>query len=215
MNFERLKILRGYFKKGFQDWRNELFEYRFLILLSLIIVVIAGFLDYYSGVYVSSARVADVPDLILDHVGPYDLRPVYIYGYIALIVALFLYPLVLHIRMLHIVISQFSLLVMLRALFMIFTHLQSPLDAIQVDFPWIFKGLSFQNDLFFSGHAAIPFLGYLLFRKSKIKYFFLAGSIVMAVTVLLMHIHYSIDVFSAYFIAACSYRIVNRILTKV
>ena len=158
---------------------------------------------------------ADVPDLILDHVGPYDLRPVYIYGYIALIVALFLYPLVLHIRMLHIVISQFSLLVMLRALFMIFTHLQSPLDAIQVDFPWIFKGLSFQNDLFFSGHAAIPFLGYLLFRKSKIKYFFLAGSIVMAVTVLLMHIHYSIDVFSAYFIAACSYRIVNRILTKV
>jgi len=53
MNFERLKILRGYFKKGFQDWRNELFEYRFLILLSLIIVVIAGFLDYYSGVYVS------------------------------------------------------------------------------------------------------------------------------------------------------------------
>jgi len=215
MNFERLKILRGYFKKGFQDWRNELFEYRFLILLSLIIVVIAGFLDYYSGVYVSSARVADVPDLILDHVGPYDLRPVYIYGYIALIVVLFLYPLVLHIRMLHIVISQFSLLVMLRALFMIFTHLRSPLDAIPVDFPWIFKGLSFQNDLFFSGHAAIPFLGYLLFRKSKIKYFFLAGSIVMAVTVLLMHIHYSIDVFSAYFIAACSYRIVNRILTKV
>jgi len=215
MNFERLKILRGYFKKGFQDWRNELFEYRFLILLSLIIVVIAGFLDYYSGVYVSSTRVADVPDLILDHVGPYDLRVVYICGYLALIVALFLYPLILHIRMLHIVISQFSLLVMLRALFMIFTHLRSPLDAIPVDFPWIFKGLSFQNDLFFSGHAAIPFLGYLLFRKSKIKYFFLAGSIVMSVTVLLMHIHYSIDVFSAYFIAACSYRIVDRILTKI
>jgi hypothetical protein len=215
MIFERLTILKGYFKKGFQDWRNELFEYRFLIFLSLIIVVIAGFLDYYSGVYVTRVKAGEVPDLILDHIGPYNLKAVYIYGYLILIFALFLYPLILHIRMLHITISQFSLLVMLRALFMIFTHLQSPLDAIPVSFPWIFKGLSFQNDMFFSGHAAIPFLGYLLFSKSKIKYFFLAGSILMSVTVLLMHIHYSIDVFSAYFIAACSYRIVNKILTRI
>jgi hypothetical protein len=215
MDLKKMTNLKGYFKKGFQDWRNELFEYRFLIFLSLIIVVITGFLDYYSGVYVTKVKAEIVPDLILDHIGPYNLWPIYVYGYLILVVTLFMFPLLVHIRMLHITISQFSMLVMLRALFMIFTHLQSPPEAISVGFPWIFKGLSFQNDMFFSGHAAIPFLGYLLFNKSLIKYFFLAGSITMAITVLLMHIHYSIDVFSAYFIAYCSYRIVNKILTKI
>lgn len=206
--------IKEYFRKGFQEWKNELFEYKYVILLSLIAVAIAAFLDYYSGVYVSSANVADVPDLILDHIGPVDMSYFYVYGYLILVFALFLYPLILHIRTLHIVISQFSLLVMLRALFMIFTHLQSPLDAIIIHFPWIFKGLSFENDMFFSGHTAIPFLGFLLFRKSKIRFFFLIGSVLMAITVILMHIHYSIDVFSAYFITYCSYRIGRYMLRK-
>jgi len=211
---QKLSAIKEYFRKGFQEWRNELFEYKYVILLSLIIVAIATFLDYYSGVYVSTTNVADVPDLILDHIGPVDMSFLFVYGYLILVFALFLYPLILHIRTLHVVISQFSLLVMLRALFMIFTHLQSPLDAISIHFPWILRGLSFENDMFFSGHTAIPFLGFLLFRKSKIRFFFLTGSVLMAATVLLMHIHYSIDVFSAYFITYCSYWMGRYMLRK-
>lgn len=211
---KKLPTIKEYFEKGFQDWKNELFEYKYVLLLSLIAVAIAAFLDYYSGVYVSSVNVADVPDLILDHIGPVNITFLYVYGYIILIAALFLYPLALHIGTLHTVISQFSLLVMLRSLFMIFTHLKSPLDAVPVHFPWILKGLSFENDMFFSGHTAIPFLGFLLFRRSKIRIFFLIGSALMAITVLVMHIHYSIDVFSAYFITYCSYRIGRFMLRK-
>ncbi len=211
---QKLSAIKEYFRKGFQEWKNELFEYKYVILLSLIIVAIAAFLDYYSGVYVSTTNVADVPDLILDHIGPVDMSFLFVHGYLILVFALFLYPLILHIRMLHIVISQFSLLVILRALFMIFTHLQSPLDAIPIHFPWIFKELSFENDMFFSGHTAIPFLGFLLFRKSKIRFFFLIGSILMAITVLVMHLHYSIDVFSAYFITYCSYWMGRFLLRK-
>jgi hypothetical protein len=83
-----------------------------------------------------------------------------------------------------------------------------------VDFPWIFKGISFQNDMFFSGHTAIPFLGFLLF-DGKIRYFFLCGSICMGTVVLLMHLHYSIDVFSAFFITYCCYRVGNVLLEKI
>jgi membrane-associated phospholipid phosphatase len=90
---------------------------------------------------------------------------------------------------------------------MLFTHLQTPSDAITADFPWIFQNLNFQNDLFFSGHTAIPFLGFFLFRRSPLRYVFLVGSLVMAFVVLAMHLHYSIDVFSAFFITYCSYRI--------
>ena len=134
----------------------------------------------------------------------------FVYGYLALVGAMFAYPLFFHIRMFHTVLSQFSLLVVLRALFMVFTHLQTPSDAIPVHFPWIFGGLSFQNDMFFSGHTAIPFLGFFLFKDSAYRYLFLVGSIVMGTVALVMHRHYSIDVFSAFFITFCSYRMGMR-----
>lgn len=206
--------VKEYFEKGFRDWRHEFLEYRYLILLSLAIVAAATFLDYYSGVYVSTTEVAAVPDLILDHIGPVDLGFFYVYGYLILCFTLFLYPFVLHIRTLHVVVSQFSFLVMLRAVFVLLTHLQTPADGITVDFPWIFKGISFQNDMFFSGHTAIPFLGFLLF-DGKIRYFFLCGSISLGTVVLLMHLHYSIDVFSAFFITYCCHRIGSVVLEKI
>ena len=210
-------LTKEYYKKGFEDWKRELFEYKYLIVLSGVIVAVATFLDYFSGVYVSTAaQTAHVPDLILDRIKPpVDMGFLFVYGYLALIIALFVYPLFLHIRMFHIVVSQFSLLVMLRSIFIIFTHLQTPPDAVEVSFPWIFEGLSFENDMFFSGHTAVPLLGFFLFSDSKVKYFFLAGSICMGVTVLAMHLHYSIDVLAAYFITYCSHKMGRFLLKKI
>ena len=204
---------KEYFVRGHKDWRKELSEYRYLILLSLLIFIIATFIDYFSGVYVTSTKSVHVPDMILDHIGPYNMKFLFIWGYIAFFLMLFLYPILFHIRTLHIVICQFSLLVMLRAVFVTLTHLQTPPDAIQASFPWIFQKLNFQNDMFFSGHTAIPFLGFLMFKK-QIRYFFLFGSFMMGTVVLLAHMHYSIDVFGAFFITYCSYKTGNLLIRK-
>ncbi|MEJ2647439.1 MAG: hypothetical protein P8016_03385 [Sedimentisphaerales bacterium] len=204
---------KEYFIAGYKDWRKELRAYKYFIFLSLMVFVIATFIDYLSGVYVTSAETAHVPDLILDHIGPIDVSFLFIWGYIAFFSLLFLYPIFLHVRTLHIVISQFSLLIMLRAVFVLLTHLQTPPDAIIVDFPWKFQVLSFQNDMFFSGHTAIPFLGFLLFKR-PIRYFFLFGSILMGAVVLLIHIHFSIDVFGAFFMTYGSYKIGNLLIRK-
>ena len=206
---------KDYFRKGFHDWIREFLEYRYLIGLSLVLVVVATYLDYYSGVYVTEKGGVEVPDLILDHLEPIDLSPLFVYGYIGLVVALIAYPLLFHIRTLHAVVSQFSLLVVLRSIFMIFTHLETPPDAVPAHFPWIFGQLSFQNDRFFSGHTAIPFLGFFLFKDSPVRYLFLVGSIVMGIVVLGMHMHYSIDVFSAFFITYCSYRMGMRAFDRL
>jgi len=69
--------------------------------------------------------------------------------------------------------------------------------------------------MFFSGHVAIKLLNYLLFYDKRVKYFFLISSITMAITVLLTHQHYSIDVFSAFFIAYGSYKIGDYFLKKL
>ena len=69
--------------------------------------------------------------------------------------------------------------------------------------------------MFFSGHTAMPFLGFYLFRRSWVRYAFLAGSIVMGFVVLAMHVHYSIDVLAAFFMTYGSYRIGHRILLRM
>lgn len=204
---------KEYFITGYKDWRKELIEYKYLIFLSLIVFTIATYLDYLSGVYTSKVETVYVPDLILDHIAPVNLSFIYIWGYIFFFLVIFLYPIFFHIRTLHIVISQFSLLVMLRAVFVLLTHLQIPHDAIIANFPGMFEKLSFQNDLFFSGHTAIPFLGFLMFKK-KIRYIFLFGSVLMGTVVLLMHVHYSIDVFGAFFMTYGSYKTGNLVIRK-
>ena len=75
----------------------------------------------------------------------------------------------------------------------------------------VIDDMIFRNDLFFSGHTAFPFLAFLIFRDSWIRWVFLAGSLVQGTTVLLMHVHYSIDVVAAFFIAYGSYSICRKI----
>ena len=202
-----------YSVKGTVCLREDPSEYKYFLSISTIIFIIATSINYVSGTYVSVAHTAHVPDLILDHIGPVNVGFFYVYGYIILFSALFIYPGFFQIRTFHVVITQFSLLIVLRAAFVALTHLGTPPDAIPVSFPWIFRGLHFENDLFFSGHTAIPFLGFLLF-KGPIRYFFLGGSILMGVVVLLMHVHYSIDVLAAFFMTYCSYKIGNFLINK-
>jgi hypothetical protein len=189
------------------EWKYELKKHKYLIALSLLFFAIATILTYLAGIYVSNTQGSAVQDLILDHLPVVDLSFIFVFGEIAIIAAIFLYPLFFNVKELHKAASQLSLLILVRAIFICFTHLQAPAGAVSLSYPWPFTLLDFRNDLFFSGHTAIPFLGFLVFKNSRIRWVFLAASIVMAITVLLMHVHYSIDVLSAFFITYGTYKI--------
>jgi hypothetical protein len=65
----------------------------------------------------------------------------------------------------------------------------------------IYHLLTFQGNLFFSGHTGFPFLMALLFWDKKFwRWFFLVVTFAFGAAVLLAHVHYSIDVFAAPFI---------------
>jgi len=196
-------------------WVQELLERKRLLALSSICLLIALYADYRCGVYVTFRNTVKVPDLILDRLPSIDLSFLFTYGYMALIVGMFSYPVFRRVRMLHVVALQFSLLLMLRSVFMIFTHIGTPAGEVAVQFPGVFSRFYFENDMFFSGHTAMSFLGFYLFRHSSLRYVYLVGAIVMGIAALFMHVHYSVDVFAAFFMTYASYQMGNAFLRKL
>ncbi len=94
----------------------------------------------------------------------------------------------------------------MRSLFVTLTHLGLNPHQIQIDDTggigfWIYDLLyNSRNDFFFSGHTGIPFLMALIFWQEKIwRNFFFIMSFLFGVSVLIAHVHYSIDVFAAPF----------------
>lgn len=202
-------------KKSFIQWKNEIINNKEVLFFSLFLLILATVIDYAAGRYTTKTEGTVAGDVFLKYFGPTDLSFIFVYGWMVISLFLFLYPLFFEVNKLHSTISQFSLLIMIRSFFITLTHLKTPIDAIAIAFPGAINIFAFQNDLFFSGHTAVPFLGYLLFKDKKIRIVFLLASILMAFTVLLMHQHYTIDVLSAYFITYGAYKIGNRLFSVI
>ena len=192
--------------KIINEWWDEIKFHKNKILFSVVLLVIAAVLNNEVGEYTSRVGLTTSQDLILDFIPPINLSFVYVWVWIGMLLLLLFYPLLARVSKLHEAIYYFSLVTIVRSIFISFTHLKTPIDAIAITFPWPFNHLVFKNDLFFSGHVAIPLVGFYVFKGERIRYLFLALSIFMAFTVLVMHEHYSIDVFAAYFIVYGTYK---------
>jgi hypothetical protein len=103
-------------------------------------------------------------------------------------------------------IKAIALFIICRAFFMDLTHLGLYPGAASPgpgNFGWgFYHDVTFQGNLFFSSHTGFPFLMALIFwDKDGWRRFFIAATIVFGAAVLLAHVHYSIDVFAAPFMA--------------
>jgi len=90
--------------------------------------------------------------------------------------------------------------IVVRTFVMIITIFPTPENS-----PWgidlfIDKILLFKKDLFYSGHAGLPYLGYKIFSKSNktLSWAFLIWSLIMGFSVLATRVHYLLDVVGAY-----------------
>jgi hypothetical protein len=107
-------------------------------------------------------------------------------------------------------IKLFTLMYFSKFIILPTTALTYPAQAIHESWDTIY------NDLFFSGHTAFPFLCYLITKKKSkyLGYFFLFSTLLEASSVLLMKIHYTIDVYAAPFITYGVFKIGHDIFRK-
>jgi len=194
-------------------WKKDIFEHRQQIVLSIILILIAIILNYISGLYTNETRGASPPDLILDHLPSVDLSIIHVGLFPIVLGVLVFYTLFFRPAKLHYVLGILSLYGAVKAGFAVLTHLGIPNGAVDISWtPFFYDFFAFSNYLFFAGNVGLAYLGYLIFEENKLlKYFMLFSSFIFVITNLVMHRHYSIDVFAAYFITYGVYRLGNFI----
>lgn len=207
--------------KTCQKWRQLLKERKFVISLIVgLILLFAGFaVNLLASHYTETFPALRVGDLILDNIPIIDLTFLYRTGIFVIIGITVLYPAVFAPEKAPFTAKTFAAFLMIRSFFISLTHLGAPESfyalpqgADQSEFIRFF----YINDLFFSAHTGIPFLSALLFWNDKfIRYLMLVSSAIMGAVVLFMHVHYSIDVFSAYFITYSIFIVSDGIFNKL
>lgn len=111
----------------------------------------------------------------------------------------------------------YGLLVAVRMLTMYLLALEAPLNIIPLEDPFIAiigGGVTLQKDLFFSGHTGSAFFFFLLVNNKRLKYSLLAVTGIIGTCVLLQHVHYSIDVFSAPFFTFAVFIVIRNFINR-
>jgi len=192
---------------------NKKFVYS--VIFSALFLIISLIFNFYAGVYATEKASNPVQDIILSNTSPINVNGTFIYG--PLIIWFFVSFLLLsEPKRIPFTLKTITLFVFIRFIFFSITHLGPFPDHINLDYSsflvWAFTS---GGDLFFSGHTGLPFLLSFIFGYNfYIRLFFILSSVFFGIIVLLAHLHYSIDVLSAFFISYSIFKIAETIFAK-
>jgi len=183
-------------------------------LLEAIIVFIGSvFVTHYASLYAENNASNYVNDIILSNTRVYNFE--FFFVYIAIVLCLFVVALCLRFRKTApFLIKSVALFITIRSLFVMMTHIGPYPLKLQLE-SGLLNFITSGNDLFFSGHTGLPFLIALIFWDHLyIRVLFVTASITLGATALLAHLHYTIDVFAAFFITYTIYHIAMKLFKK-
>ncbi len=183
-------------------------------LLEAIILFIVSVYATHSASRFAEVNASNyVEDIILSNTPVFDFEILFVHG--AIMLTLFVVILCFFFRKTApFLIKSVSFFILIRAMFVSLTHLGPYPTKLELD-SGLLNFITTGNDLFFSGHTGLPFLVALIFWDHPyIRAIFLASSVVFGVIVLLSHLHYSIDVFAAFFITYSIYHISIKLFKK-
>lgn len=191
-----MTILRNFW----QHLRKPAYLYR--LLGASAFLALSVWLNFQAGVYAYNHMSNGVSDLLLDHVAVYDVSLLFIEGAAAMVIGALLLCIANPPKLIDAT-ATIALMYLLRAGFISLTHLGPPLALGDIGLgDTLASRFVHGADYFFSGHTALPFLIALLFwEKVWVRNIYLILTVVFGAAAIMGHLHYSIDVFAAPFIA--------------
>lgn len=200
------------------SWSAALADQYFVLALAgaVIFFVAALFVELRGGEKSRNVVAPGLQDFILDRLPVVNFNFIFTELMLIFIGIFVLYQLV-HPTTLPFVIATISFFILIHRAFVFMTNIGPHKDFL---YDYGFKSQraharKFQNinDFFFSGHTGLLFLMFLLTPFAPLAAVFLVGSVLMGIAVLFMHIHYSIDVFGAYFVTYSIFVLAEKIFT--
>lgn len=154
----------------------------------------------YASLYATAQASNPVNDLLLDNLPVMNVE--WIVNDVAAIFGFSMLALIIwQPRRIPFILKAVALFVLVRSVFITFTHLGPFPYQTYLDPTDVFRTLTYGGDYFFSGHTGMPYLFALIYwREQYVRYFCLAAAALLSTGVILGHLHYSIDVFAAFFI---------------
>jgi hypothetical protein len=175
------------------------------LISGCILFVLAVIFQYYASAYVNRVPSNSVSDLFLSILPVVNLNFIIVEGALTAIVLSLLLVLAKPEYLLF-TLKTAAIFIATRAVFISVTHIGIYPTQVGPDptgiFDRTYTGLGLEAGFFFSGHTGLPFLMALIFWDKKLwRYAYIALSIVFGVAVLFAHVHYSIDVLAAPYMA--------------
>jgi len=184
-----------------------------IIFLTSALVAYRKFLDFAEAR--PGVRLADP---ILNLFEPVDLTWL-IFGLIYLCLLVGIIALIKNPEKLLLAFQTYTAIVIVRIIAMYLVPFEAPEKLIVLKDPFVEmfgSGESLTKDLFFSGHVATLFLLFLVVEGKGLKYIFLGSAIIVGISIVLQHVHYVIDVFTAPFFTYVCFAVVSSLnLNKI
>jgi hypothetical protein len=205
-------MMNGWIQKSKLHFRDRAFLAS--LTMSFLLLILSLFINFYAGMYATASASNSVTDIVLSNIRVYDVDGIFTYGpiffWVFVAIILFLEP-----KRIPFTLKSIALFTVIRAVFISLTHIGPfPLQAV-LESSKVMSKFAFGGDLFFSGHTGLPFLMALIFWQNKyLRWTFILASLLFGAVVLMAHIHYSIDVLSAFFITYTIYHIALYIFKK-
>ncbi len=189
-----------------KDFLKSVTSGTLLFFLSLVV-------NYAAGVYATARMSNSVNDIVLSNIRVFDVDGIFVYGvflFILFVACLLIYEP----KNIPFVVKSLALFILIRSFFIMMTHLGPYPTHVSINSDVLSK-FSPGGDFFFSGHTGIPFLMALIYWENKsLRYIFIAIAILFGVVALMGHLHYTIDVLSAFFITYTIYRLAEIFFPK-
>lgn len=193
-------------------WRQKDFLISFILGASLF----AGSLiiNHFASNYVDRRAGAYVQDIFLDNLPVVNVDWIINDGVIVFSLLIISY-LFIHPKKAPFTFKSIALFIFIRSIFITLTHLGPAPSQTYLDPNDLLIRLNAGYDKFFSAHTGLPFLLALIFWDNKIvRHISLAASIIFGASMLLGHLHYSIDVFAAFFITYTIFHMSQKLFAE-
>jgi hypothetical protein len=193
-------------------WSQKDFWTSFVLGLAFLIGSLT--FNHFASAYVDRNAGAYVKDIILDNLPVVNVDWIINDGVIMFSLFIIAY-LVVHPKKVPFFLKSVALFIFIRAIFITLTHLGPAPSRTYLDPDDLLIRINVGSDMFFSGHTGMPYLLALMFWEDRLaKYVSLAASLIFGAAVLFGHLHYSIDVFAAFFITYAIFHIAQKFFPK-